>query len=203
MPRAKQRTPELRERLLRVAVATLASEGPTGLTTRRIAKNARTSPPAVYELFGDKAGLMREMFFAGFDMLRRHFDRVKLSRDPIADLMRVIAGFRLFMQENPMLAQLMFMRPFADFDPGPAELAAGKAVRLFIIAQVQRCIAAGRLAGDATDIAHVLVSTAHGLAATELAGWLGTSRASCSRRWQLAIQAVLRGLHPSGGTKLA
>lgn len=203
MPRAKQRTPELRDRLLRVAVATLAREGPTALTTRRIAKGARTSPPAVYELFGDKAGLMREMFFAGFGMLRRHFDRIKLSHDPIADLMRVIAGFRTFMLANPMLAQLMFMRRFADFDPGPEELVAGKAVRLFIIEQVRRCIAAGRLAGDETDIAHVLVSTAHGLAATEIAGWLGTSKASRSRRWQLAIRAVLSGLGPPGGEKRA
>lgn len=201
MPRAKQRTPELRERLLRVAVATLASEGPTGLTTRRIAQDARTSPPAVYELFGDKAGLMREMFFEGFRMLRRHFDRIKESPDPRADLTRVIASFRTFMLENPMLAQLMFMRRFADFDPGPAELEAGKAVRLFIVGQVRRCITAGLLAGDEADIAHVLVSMAHGLAATEIAGWLGTSRASRNRRWRLATEAVLRGLGPAPARK--
>ena len=57
MPRPKQRTPELRDRMLQVAVATLTAEGAGGLTTRRIAEQARTSTPAVYELFGDKAGL--------------------------------------------------------------------------------------------------------------------------------------------------
>jgi hypothetical protein len=33
-----------------------------------------------------------------------------------------------------------------------------------------------------------------GLAATEIAGWLGTSKASINRRWDLAIRAVLDGL---------
>ena len=123
MPRAKQRTPELRDRVLRVALATLATEGVVGLTTRKVAEVARTSTPAVYELFGDKAGLVREIFFEGFRMLRGCLDRL-----------------------------------------------------------------------DETDIAHVLVSLTQGLAGTELAGWLGTSRASVDRRWKLAIRAVLDGL---------
>ena len=71
MPRAKQRTPELRDHVLQVAVAMLASEGVAGFTTRKVAEEAETSTPAVYELFGDKAGLVREMFFEGFRLLRR------------------------------------------------------------------------------------------------------------------------------------
>src|SRR5215467_676533 len=60
MPRAKQRTAALRDRVLQVAVAMLASDGVAGFTTRRVAERAATSTPAVYELFGDKAGLVRE-----------------------------------------------------------------------------------------------------------------------------------------------
>ncbi len=58
MARAKQRTPELRDHLLDVAIATLADEGIAGFTTRRVAERAGTSVPAVYELFDDKAGLV-------------------------------------------------------------------------------------------------------------------------------------------------
>jgi hypothetical protein len=43
----------------------------------------------------------------------------------------------------------------------------------------------------------VLVSLTQGLAGTEAAGWLGTSRASVDRRWELAIRAVLDGLAPA------
>ena len=196
MPRAKQRTPQLRDHVLHVAVSTLAAEGVTGFTTRKVAQQAETSTPAVYELFGDKAGLVREVFFEGFRLLRRHFDQLADSGDPRADLVGVIEAFRGFARGNPVLAEVMFSRPFVDFDPGPDELRAGSAVREFIVGRVRRCTGAGILGGDDTDIAHVLVALAQGLAAQESAGWLGTSPASRDRRWDLAIRAVLDGLSP-------
>jgi len=192
VPRAKQRTPELRDHVLRIAVELLASEGAAHLTTRRVAEQAETSTPAVYELFGDKAGLVREIFFEGFRMLRRRFN--ELAEDPRADLSRALQEFRAFIRENPVLAELMFLRRFTDFDPGPADREAGTAVREFIVGRVRRCIDAGLFSGDAADIAHALVALVQGLASTEIAGWLGTSKASVERRWQLAIEAMLAGL---------
>jgi AcrR family transcriptional regulator len=183
--------------VLHVALATLADEGVAGFTARRVARGAETSIPAVYELFGDKAGLVREVFFEGFRLLRRRFDELEDSDDPRADLVRVLAIFRSFVRDNPVLAEVMFSRPFADFDPGPKELRAGSSVREFIVGHVRRCIAAGLLRGDETDIAHVLVALAQGLAVQETAGWLGTSKASMDRRWALAFQAALQGLRSS------
>jgi AcrR family transcriptional regulator len=174
----------------------LANDGVAGFTTRKVAQEAATSTPAVYELFGDKAGLVREIFLEGFRMLRRSFDPLVETDDPRADLVRVIAALRAFVRGNRELAEVMFSRPFADFDPGPSGREAGSAVRTFVVERVQRCIDAGVLAGDATDIAHVLVSLTQGLAGTEAAGWLGTSQASVNRRWELAIRAVLDGLAP-------
>jgi AcrR family transcriptional regulator len=194
----KQRTPALRNRVLHVALATLADEGIAGLTARRVAERAATSVPAVYELFGDKAGLVREVFFEGFRQLRRRFDQFEDSDDSRGDLVRVLEIFRSFVRENPVLAQVMFSRPFADFDPGPKELRAGGAVREFIVGHVRRCIDAGFLSGNETDIAHVLVALAQGLAVQESAGWLGTSKASVDRRWALAFRAALEGLASAG-----
>lgn len=196
MPRAKQRTRELREHVLRVAVEMLARDGVRGFTTRRLAAHARTSTPAVYELFGDKAGLVREVFFEGFRLLRCRLDELEESGDPRADLVRFTAIYRAFIRENPVLSELMFSRPVADFDPGPDELAAGRSVREFIVGRVRRCVDAGVLAGDPTDLAHVLVALAQGLAAAEITGRLGTSTASVERRWDLAVRAVLDGLGP-------
>lgn len=197
MPRPKQRTPELREHVLRVAVAILTREGTAGLTTRRVAEGAATSTPAVYELFGDKAGLVREMVLEGFRQLRSRFDAQPARADPRAELIRVVHAWRGFLLENPTLAELMFMRRLADVAPVAAGEAAGAAVRAFLVGRVRRCIDAGVLAGDPTDIAHVLVSMTQGLAATQMAGWLGTSPASEKRRWDLAIRAVLDGLAPA------
>ena len=196
MPRAKQRTQQMRERVLATAVDMLASEGIAEFTTRRVAQQANTSTPAVYELFGDKAGLVREVFFEGFRALRRRLEEVRPSDDPRQDLVDVIRSFRVFVRENRVLADLMFSRPFADFDPGPAERRAGDEVREFIVGMVWRCVQAGVLQGDATDIAHVVLAMAQGLAGQETAGWLGSSEASMDRRWDLAIAAVLGGLAP-------
>jgi AcrR family transcriptional regulator len=193
VPRPKQRTPELRDRVLRAAVALLASDGAAQLTTRRVAESANTSTPAVYELFGDKAGLVREIFFEGFRMLRDHFDGVAETGDPRADLVRVLQAFRAFIRANPILSELMFLRRFTDFDPDPSDRRAGDAVRQLIVSKVSRCIDAGVFSGDAADIAHALVSLTQGLAATEIAGWLGTSKASVERRWNLAIDGMLDG----------
>jgi AcrR family transcriptional regulator len=194
VPRAKQRTRQLREHIVQVAVAMLAADGVGEFTTRKVAEQAQTSPPAVYELFGDKAGLVREVFFEGFRLLGDRFGRLRESDDPRADLLRAVQVFRIFARDNPVLAQVMFSRPFADFDPGPAEREAGAATREFIVHRVRRCGDAGIIDGDPTDIAHGLLALAQGLATQEAAGWLGSSRASVNRRWELAVRALLAGL---------
>ena len=96
MPRAKQRTPELRDRVLEVAVETLSEQGISGFTTRRVAERAGTSVPAVYELFDDKAGLVRAVFFEGFRLLGRELAVVPETDDPLADVEHLVPIFRLF-----------------------------------------------------------------------------------------------------------
>jgi AcrR family transcriptional regulator len=194
VPRTKQRTPELRDRVLHVAIAMLDEYGVTGFTARNVAAGAQTSVPAVYELFGDKAGLVREMFFEGFAQLRRRFDALPETEDPRADLLGVIDAYRSFVRGNPVLAAVMFSRPFADFDPGPAEARKTGSVRRFVVGRVRRCIDAGVLVGDETDMAHALLALAQGLAAQENAGWLGSSKVSVDRRWTLAFEALIAGL---------
>ncbi len=110
--------------------------------------------------------------------------------------MEVTRAFRGFVRDYPVLGQLMFARPFAEFDPGPAEREAGRSTREFIVTRVRRCAEAGVIAGDETDIAHALLALCQGLAAQEAGGWLGSSAASMDRRWDMAIQALLAGLAP-------
>jgi AcrR family transcriptional regulator len=197
VPRQKQRTPQLRDQLVQVAVGLLEDEGVAGFTTRRVASRADTSAPAVYELFGDKAGLVREVFFEGFRLLYRRLEQGELSDDPRADLVELTRLFRRFATDNPVLTDVMFSRPFADFDPAPSEAEAGRAVRELIVGDVQRAITAGALAGDANDNAHLVLAMTLGLAAAENASRLGRSKASVDRRWALGIESLLRGLAPA------
>ena len=193
MPRAKQRTPELRDRVLDVAVDALGEHGVSGFTTRRVAGLAGTSVPAVYELFDDKAGLIRQVFFEGFRLLGRELATVPATDDPLTDVAALALAFRRFCVQRPALAQVMFTRPFASFDPGPGDVAAGTAVRELIIGRIKRCIDAGLIVGSPTDIGHVLLALVQGLAVQEAGGGLGRSAASVNRRWEIGVKTLLRG----------
>ncbi|MDT5011363.1 MAG: hypothetical protein QOH57_2980 [Mycobacterium sp.] len=193
MPRAKQRTPELRDRVLDVAVNALGEHGVSGFTARRVAELAGTSVPAVYELFVDKAGLIRQVYFEGFRLLGRDLATVPATDDPVADVERLAPVFRRFCIERPALAQVMFSRPFASFDPGPEDLAAGAAVREVFTGRIKRCVDEGLLRGNPTDIAHVLLALVQGLAVQEGGRWLGNSKAAVNRRWALGVTTLLGG----------
>jgi AcrR family transcriptional regulator len=192
MPRPKQRTPELRDRVLQAAVSTLNEDGLSRFTTRRVAEQAGTSVPAVYELFGDKSGLLRAVFFEGFRMLSRRLLAVPETDDAVTDVQRLIPVFRRFCLDYPALARVMFSRPFQDFDPGPEELAS-PSVREIFVGRIKRCTDAGLLTGDPVDIAHVLLALAQGLAVQEGGRWLGKSKASVNRRWEVGVTGILRG----------
>jgi len=193
VPRTKQRTPELRDKVLAAAVDLLAEGGAAGLTARSLAARAETSAPALYELFGDKSGVVRELYFEGFRRLFAELSVLAGTEDPVADLWALATAYRRFLRSNRELAEVMFSRPFTDFSPGPEELAATSSVRILIVGRVRRCIEAGRLRGDETDVAHVFVALVQGMAFAEAAGRLGTSTESVERRWRLAVGTLLNG----------
>lgn len=200
MPRVKQRGPELRERMLEAAVELVAEAGAAGLTARGLAERAGTSAPALYELFGDKSGVVRALYFEGFRRLSAVVARLPEGPDPVSDLWALAGEYRRFVRDNRTLAEIMFSRPFRDFSPGPEEVAASGSVRTLVVGRVRRCIDAGLLHGDETDVAHVFVAMIQGMAFAEAAGRLGTSTESVERRWRLAVNAVLSGLRaPAGG----
>jgi AcrR family transcriptional regulator len=193
MPRAKRRTPELAARVLRCALELIDSEGLRALTARRLAADAQTSPAAIYELFGDKAGVIRAMFFAGFELLGESLGEADGDADPLEALLELAQRYRAFILARPALSALMFSRPFASFDPAPEESAAGAAVRQRIVAAVEDAVNAGRVDGDPVDIAHAYVALVHGLAAAEASDRLGRSEQTVQRRWDLGVRALLAG----------
>lgn len=194
MPRLKQRTDALRERGLASAMAVLAEEGVAGLTTRTVARRANASLPAIYEVFGDKAGIVRSVFFEGFRILADDLSALPPNPDSIEALRALAEAFRRFIVGNPVLAQVMFSRPFADFDPSSEDARAGVKVRKIFVHHIRAAVDQGVLAGDPTDLALIFFTLVEGLAAAENAQWLGGSKQSVDRRWRLGLATVIDGL---------
>ena len=107
--------------------------------------------------------------------------------------------FRGFARDHAVLVEVMFSRPFADFDPVAAEAEAGRVVRELVVGRVARGVEAGRWVGDPTDLAHALFCLIQGLAAAEATHRLGTSPSSVDRRWTLAVGALLDGFGRGDG----
>ncbi len=176
------------------AQRTLARRGIEGFTTKQIAIDAGTSVPAIYELFGDKSGLVRELFFEGFRKLADQLATIPASDNARIDLEKLASAFRDFAIDQPVLAKVMFGQPFVHFSATPEEIATADASRRVLVQAVTRWMNTEGIDGDPIDIAHVVLATVQGLSAHETAGWLGNSRVSRDRRWQLALKAVLDGL---------
>jgi AcrR family transcriptional regulator len=193
MPRPKQRTPQLRARVIEVALDLLGEEGVAALTARSLAARADTSAPALYELFGDKAGVVRELYLEGFRRLWGDLSALGETSDSVSDLWTLASAYRRFIRTNRALAEVMFSRPFVDFSPGPDELAATSSVGVLIRGRVRRCMEAGRLLGDEADVALVLEALLQGMAFAETSGRLGASTESVERRWRLAVGTALKG----------
>lgn len=174
----------------------LAEEGVAGLTARTVAQRASASVPAIYEVFGDKAGLIREVFFEGFRLLGEQLANLPPAADPLEALRLLCQSFRRFVVANPVLAQTMFSRPFVDFQPTKDDNRAGAKVSRIFVQHARAAVDAGLLEGDPTDIAHLFFAFAEGLASAESADRLGGSKQSVDRRWRLGLTALLQGLRP-------
>jgi AcrR family transcriptional regulator len=198
VPRPRTHDDQLRARLIDEAGHLLSAEGPAALTTRRLAERAGTSASAVYSLFGDKAGLEREMFAEGFHRLAGRFAAVAVTDDPVEDLRALGRAFRANAIANPHLFDLMFGCPFPDFRPGEEDLPEALGTFQSLVDAVRRCLDRGAFVpGDPVDISLVLFGHVQGMAGLEIRGWLGASE-EAERRWELAFRAVVEGLSPAG-----
>ncbi|MEV1003769.1 TetR/AcrR family transcriptional regulator [Nonomuraea sp. NPDC050202] len=185
---------ELRGELVDAGGHLLATEGPAALTTRRVAQQAGVSTMAVYQLFGDKAGLVREMFLAGFERLAEAFAAVPRTSDPLADLLALGHAYRASALANPHLYELMFGRPIPEFQPDAEAAARIQPTFDTLVAAVARCVQEGVFTPAAPhDLAVGINALAHGLCSLDLRGALGDA-AESRRHWDDAFDTMMRGL---------
>src|SRR5580698_3175883 len=103
--------------LLTSAEDILESEGPDGLSVRRIAAAAGVAPMGVYNHFESKFGIIEALFVRGFERLRQAMAEMADIEDPYEALREGGRRYRQLALEDPAAYQVMFLRAVPGFEP--------------------------------------------------------------------------------------
>jgi AcrR family transcriptional regulator len=172
MPRRAD--PAVRVALTEAAARLLGEEGPTALTTRRLAAEIGASTTAVYTHFGSKQEMVRTMVAEGFDRLAERTRRVPKTDDPVRDQVNMGWAYRRHALADPHLYRVTFGRAVPEFQPTASDRAQGGPAFQILVDGIQRCIDAGRLTiADPWPGALSVWTAVHGVVSLELDCYLG------------------------------
>jgi len=185
----------MEDALLASAADVLESEGPDGLSVRRIAAAAGVAPMGVYNHFESKFGIVEALFIQGFERLGAAMQAMAQIPDPSEALLEGARRYRALALAHPMAYQVMFLRAVPGFQPSIGAL--GQCTGTFdsLVAGVERAMRAGVIVeGEPTETAQVIWATIHGWVSLELLG-LGFVEDQDAGYDRLCA-ALLRGLRP-------
>lgn len=152
--------------LLAAAQRIFVREGAKGLTMRRLAKQVRLTPMAVYHHFQDKDALIDAIAVAGFGRLDASVSAARDPARPPAERIRLILHrYVEFAEEEPAVFGLMLSRRNPGGARFPEYFAEGRSPTFDALrAAVAEGMRLGVLrAGDSTETALTLWSQVHGL----------------------------------------
>lgn len=166
--------PNNRAVLINIAARLVTEEGPTALSSRRLAAEAGTSTMAVYTYFGSMSAVVREIVREGFDRLQRLFDQVEQTEDPVSDIALLGRVYRYNAITNRHVFEVMFGgSSLAGFALTDDDRQHGRYTLTPVIECARRCAAAGRFRPDDPVLAaHQMWLGVHGTVTLELGNYL-------------------------------
>ncbi len=181
--------------LLTSAADILESEGPDGLSVRRIAAAAGVAPMGVYNHFESKSGIIEALYIQGFERLGAAMQAMAQIADPSEALLEGARRYRALALAHPMAYQLMFLRAVPGFEPSDHALGECTGAYEHLVAAVERAMRAGVIVeSEPTETAQLIWATIHGWVSLELLnlGFMEDRVAGYDR----LCEALLRGLRP-------
>lgn len=180
----------LRATVLDTAGEILATQGPAGLTMRRLASALGCTTTVLYTMFASKQGLIDAMYREGFDRLTALMRAIPADADAADRLRQSGLAYRENALSSPQLYQLTFGGAAPEHTPGPEAAAAAQAALDALIEIVQACMNAGILrAEDPRFVAEVLTAAAHGAVSLELSHYFW-SQAEAEHRYSTLTAAA-------------
>src|SRR5215467_13631488 len=106
MGRPREHGATERAALLEAAAGILGAEGAAAVTVRRVADQVGTTTRAVYSVFGDKDGMLRELNHIAAETMRRHHEAVPVAEDPVTEFPALALAYRDAVLEQPNLYEM-------------------------------------------------------------------------------------------------
>jgi AcrR family transcriptional regulator len=180
--------------LIRAASEILKTDGPAGLTVRRIAASAGVSTMNVYSRFGGKEGVVDQLYMEGFRRLGATVVAATNNDNVLDGIRAACLAYREFALDNPTLYSVMFDRPVPDFEPSAEATAVADATLELLVGRLTRARDAGLIAtGNPFHVAAIVWATCHGAISLEMKE-LGPPEIDWQLVYGQAIEILLQGL---------
>jgi AcrR family transcriptional regulator len=171
----------------------LIREGVTALSMRRIAQLVGCSTTVLYTMFGNKQGLIDELYLRGFEMVRQALEAVPCSNHPLDYLYALCNAYRTFALTHSTYYAIMFLKVMPEYTPSEANLRLGERSLQLVVEAVQACGASGSISEDeAWEIARILWATVHGHVGLELVGHFAYLGVSPQQLLERALRAIVQ-----------
>ena len=189
---------ELRKGILDDVSNLLVREGTAALSMRRIAQLVGCSTTVLYTMFGNKQGLVDELYLRGFDMLRQALEAVPRTGSS-QDYFYVLGdAYRSFALAHSTYYAIMFLKVMPEYTPSEANLQLGEKSLKLLVDAVQDCVVPNSIAeSEAWEIARIIWATVHGHVGLELAGHAAYPGVLPQQMLERALRAVVEQLLPT------
>ena len=157
---------DLKNALIKAGVKILAKEGVSGLSLRKVAKQAGVSHAAPYSHFADKQALIAAISTEGFKQLYKQIASVREahSKKPSALLLETARAYIQFAMNEPDRFKLMFSSVIEKEKDYPEFVEASQENFQQLVSVVETCQQAGILKSGPSDLMAVSVwSSVHGM----------------------------------------
>ncbi|HKJ40052.1 MAG TPA: TetR/AcrR family transcriptional regulator [Anaerolineales bacterium] len=156
---------DLKNALIKAGVKILAKEGVSGLSLRKVAKQAGVSHAAPYSHFADKQALIAAISTEGFRQLYKQIASVREAhQDPSALLLETARAYIQFAMNEPDRFKLMFSSVIEKEKDYPEFVTVSQENFQQLVEVVEVCQRAGLLKSGSPDLMAISVwSSVHGM----------------------------------------
>lgn len=179
-PNAKlQHNELLKFNIIEAAASIMQEHGPEAVTIRRVADKMECPTKVIYNLFGSKEGLAKELFLEGCKLLAASFQAVPAQADLKQYLLDLGQAYWDFSRNYTSYYMVMFGGAFSEFKPEEESLQAIGTALQQVITLITKAIEQGFITEkDPILVVNLVWASLHGMIHLYLGGHIPTEEAA-------------------------